>query len=51
MESVRELMQSDKKKSGGKLKFALPKKIGEAVWGVAVDEDVLMSVVRTVCGK
>lgn len=50
-EAVRALMQSDKKKSRGKLKFALPKKIGEAVWGAEVDEEVLMRVVRTVCGK
>ncbi|MBI5712546.1 MAG: 3-dehydroquinate synthase [Chloroflexi bacterium] len=50
-EDVRALMQSDKKKSRGKLKFALPKKIGEAVWGVEVDEDVLMGVVRGICGK
>jgi len=47
LESVRELMQSDKKKWRGKLKFALPKKIGEAVWGVEVDEDVLMSVLQS----
>ncbi|MEK7442213.1 MAG: 3-dehydroquinate synthase [Chloroflexota bacterium] len=50
-EAVRALMQSDKKKSRGKLKFALPKKIGEAVWGIEVEEEVLMSVVRGVCGK
>jgi 3-dehydroquinate synthetase len=45
-DAVRALMQSDKKKSRGKLKFALPKKIGEAVWGIEADENVLMSVVR-----
>ncbi len=47
-ETVRALMQSDKKKSRGKLKFALPKKIGEAVWGVEVDEGVLMEVLRQI---
>ncbi|MBI5715541.1 MAG: 3-dehydroquinate synthase, partial [Chloroflexi bacterium] len=47
-EDVRALMQSDKKKSRGKLKFALPKKIGEAVWGVEVDEDVLMEVLMQI---
>lgn len=47
-EAVRALMQSDKKKSRGKLKFALPKKIGEAVWGVEVEETVLMEVLRQI---
>ena len=51
IEAARELMQSDKKKSRGKLKFALPKKIGEALWGVEVEEEVLMNVVREMCGK
>jgi 3-dehydroquinate synthase len=50
-DAVRALMQSDKKKSRGKLKFALPKKIGEAVWGVETDEGMLMSVVRSMCGE
>jgi 3-dehydroquinate synthase len=49
-EEVRTLMQNDKKKSRGKLKFALPKKIGEAVWGIEVNEDVLMEVLPTVVG-
>jgi len=49
-EDVRALMQSDKKKSRGKLKFALPKKIGEAVWGVEVEEAVLREVLeKEVC--
>jgi len=49
-EEVRTLMQNDKKKSRGKLKFALPKKIGEAAWGIEVNEDVLMEVLPTVVG-
>jgi 3-dehydroquinate synthase len=35
-------MSSDKKKAGGQLKFALPKRVGEAVWGVEVDEALLI---------
>ena len=39
---IRTAMSSDKKKAGGQLKFALPKRVGEAVWGVEVDEALLM---------
>ncbi len=39
---LRTAMSSDKKKAGGQLKFALPKRVGEAVWGVEVDEALLM---------
>jgi len=46
---IREAMSSDKKKSGGRLKFALPKKIGEVVWGVEADEAEVMSAVRAAC--
>ncbi len=38
---IRTLMSADKKKSGGKLKFALPKRLGEVVWGVEVEEGLL----------
>jgi 3-dehydroquinate synthetase len=31
-------MQSDKKKRAGKVRFSLPVKIGEAVWGVEFDD-------------
>lgn len=43
---ILKLMSSDKKKAGGRLKFALPKKIGEAVWGVEVDEALLAEVLK-----
>lgn len=45
---IRTLMSSDKKKAGGKLKFALPKRIGEVVWGVEVEEGLLGEAVREV---
>jgi 3-dehydroquinate synthetase len=38
---IRTLMSADKKKAGGKLKFALPKRIGEVVWGIEVEEELL----------
>jgi 3-dehydroquinate synthase len=43
---IREAMSSDKKKAGGKLKFALPKKIGEVTWGVEADEALLLEVLK-----
>jgi 3-dehydroquinate synthetase len=36
--AIRALMSADKKKAGGRLKFALPRRLGEAVWGIEVDE-------------
>jgi shikimate kinase / 3-dehydroquinate synthase len=45
---IRTLMSSDKKKSGGKLKFALPKQIGEVAWGLEVDEALLTEVLAEV---
>jgi len=40
---VRTAMSSDKKKAGGRLKFALPRCPGEVVWGVEVDDANLMA--------
>ncbi len=45
---IREAMNSDKKKAGGRLKFALPKRIGEVTWGVEVDEALLSDVLRAI---
>ena len=39
-------MNSDKKKAAGKLKFALPRRVGEVVWGITVDERDLALVLR-----
>jgi 3-dehydroquinate synthetase len=41
-EAIRAAMGADKKKAGGKLKFALPKRIGEVGWGVEVEEKLLL---------
>jgi 3-dehydroquinate synthetase len=43
---VRAAMSSDKKKAGGRLKFALPRCPGEVVWGVEADEPNLMAVLE-----
>jgi 3-dehydroquinate synthase len=43
---IRAMMRSDKKKAGGKLKFALPRRIGEVVWGVEVGEDLLAEALK-----
>jgi 3-dehydroquinate synthetase len=43
---IRTAMGSDKKKAGGKLKFALPRRVGEVEWGVEVDERLLMNALR-----
>ena len=39
-------MQSDKKKAGGRLKYALPRRPGEAVWGQTVELDLLRTVLE-----
>lgn len=44
--AIRTAMSSDKKKAGGKLMFALPKRLGEVVWGVEVDEGLLADALR-----
>jgi 3-dehydroquinate synthase len=38
------LMRSDKKKQGGRLKYALPRDIGDVVIGVDVKDDVVRDV-------
>jgi len=45
--AVRAAMGSDKKRAGGRLKFALPRRLGDVVWGVEVDEALLMETLRT----
>ena len=44
--AIRQAMSADKKKAGGKLKFALPKCIGEVVWGIEVEEALLLATLR-----
>jgi shikimate kinase/3-dehydroquinate synthase len=43
---VRAAMSSDKKKVGGRLKFALPRCPGQVVWGVEVDDANLQAVLE-----
>lgn len=47
-EAIRAAMGADKKKARGKLKFALPKRIGEVEWGIEVDEKLLTTVLETI---
>ncbi len=44
--AVRAAMSSDKKKAGGVLKFALPKRLGEVAFGVEVDEALLLEALK-----
>ncbi len=44
---VREAMMLDKKKAGGKVRFALPVRIGEVRTGVTVDDEVLARVLNS----
>jgi 3-dehydroquinate synthase len=44
--AIRAAMSADKKKSNGQLKFALPQRVGEAVWGVTVADDLLLDTLR-----
>lgn len=39
--AVRAAMSSDKKKAGGRLKFALARRLGDVAWGVEIDEALL----------
>ena len=43
-------MSSDKKKSGSRLKFALPAAIGDVRWGVDVPETLLATELQRVTG-
>lgn len=36
--AIRSHMLTDKKKAAGQLRFALPRRVGEAAWGVALDQ-------------
>ncbi len=49
--AIRAAMSSDKKKAGGKLKFALPKRVGEVVWGLEVDEGRLTKVLSVITDR
>ncbi|MBI3244157.1 MAG: 3-dehydroquinate synthase [Chloroflexi bacterium] len=44
--STRAAMSNDKKKAGGALKFALPKRLGEVAFGVEVDEALLLEALK-----
>lgn len=46
LEAVQAAMTLDKKKAGGKVRFALPAAIGEVRTGVTVDDDTLSAVLR-----
>jgi 3-dehydroquinate synthase len=43
---VRAGMTSDKKRLGGRLRFALPRAVGDVVYGVEVEEPVVMAVLE-----
>jgi 3-dehydroquinate synthase len=45
---IRAAMGADKKKARGKLKFALPQRIGEVVWGVEVEDELLAFVLESI---
>jgi hypothetical protein len=42
-------MQSDKKKAGGRPRFALPRRVGEVGWGIEAEEGLLAEVLREIC--
>jgi 3-dehydroquinate synthase len=46
LDAVQAAMTLDKKKAGGKVRFALPAAIGEVRTGVTVDDDTLSAVLR-----
>jgi shikimate kinase / 3-dehydroquinate synthase len=46
--AIRAAMSADKKKASGKLKFALPKRVGEAGWGIEVDEGLIGETLREI---
>ena len=45
-ESIGSMMRSDKKKRSGRLKFTLPRDIGDVVVGIDVDDEVVREVLR-----
>jgi len=46
IEEIVTLMQADKKKHGGRLKYALPRDIGDVAIGVNVKDEVLIEVLN-----
>ena len=46
LEEVRTAMTLDKKKAGGKVRFALPAAIGDVRTGVTVEDDVLSRILN-----
>jgi 3-dehydroquinate synthetase len=46
--AIRAAMASDKKKSRGTLKFVLPRRVGEVVWGQTVPEPALTEILETI---
>ncbi len=45
---IHKMMSYDKKKAGGRLKFALPKKIGEVIWNIEVDQQLLAEALEVI---
>jgi shikimate kinase / 3-dehydroquinate synthase len=50
-DTIVKLMRSDKKKQLGRLKFALPRAIGEMVIGVDVKDELVREVIEAVCDE
>jgi len=50
LDKVRELMQKDKKKSCGKLKFVLPEGIGSVIRTHDVSDDEINAALEFICG-
>jgi 3-dehydroquinate synthase len=46
--TIRTLMSTDKKKAGGRLKFALPVRVGEVRWGIAIEESLLAETLEAI---
>jgi shikimate kinase / 3-dehydroquinate synthase len=46
--AIRAAMSADKKKARGQLKFVLPRRIGEVVWGQSVDEAILAQTLEAI---
>jgi 3-dehydroquinate synthase len=46
--AIRAAMSGDKKKSGGQLKFTLPKNIGEVEFGIEVEEQTLSAILEQI---
>jgi 3-dehydroquinate synthase len=46
--AIRAAMGVDKKKAGGRLRFALPRRIGDVAWGVEVNDELLMECLEAI---